>query len=90
MAPNLLLVLIIVTVLIAALLSWWLEWNFLPLRQDQKWMLCALLLLAALNSFRAYYICGVVAWEPGVDSWLAGLLTLAVGGLALWLAQIMK
>ena len=32
----------------------------------------------------------VIAWEPRADSWLVGLLILAVGGLALWLAQRME
>ncbi len=29
----------------------------------------------------------VIAWKPGADSWLVKLLTLAVGGLVLRLAQ---
>ena len=86
MAPNLLPTLVIL--LVATLLSWWLERDFLPLRRGQKRALQALLLLAALGSLGTY-VCQAVAWEPEADSWLAGLLILAVGGLALWLAQRM-
>ena len=84
MAPNLLPTLVIL--LVATLLSWWLERDFLPLRRGQKRALQALLLLAALGSLG---VCQAVAWEPEADSWLAGLLILAVGVLALWLAQRM-
>ena len=87
MAPNLLEVLVVL--LIATLLIWLLERDFLPLRRNQKWALYALLLLAALVSLTAY-VCRAVAWKPGADSWLVGLLILAVGGLALWLAQRME
>jgi len=87
MAPNLLEVLVVL--FIVTLLIWLLEQDFLPLRRDQKWTLYALLLLAALASLTAY-VCRAVAWKPGADSWLAGLLILAVGSLALWLAQRME
>ena len=87
MAPNLLQTLVVLG--IVTLLIWLLERDFLPLRRDQKWALYALLLLAALASLTAY-VCRAVAWERGTDSWLAGLFVLAVGGVALWLAQRMK
>lgn len=87
MAPNLLEVLVVL--LIAILLVWLLERDFLPLRRDQKWALYALLLLAALVSLTAY-VCRAVVWKSGADLWLTGLLILAAGGLALWLAQGME
>ncbi len=68
MAPNLLPTLVIL--LVATLLSWWLERDFLPLRRGQKRALQALLLLAALGSLGTY-VCQAVAWEPEADSWLA-------------------
>ena len=89
MTPNPLLALVIVILLVAALLSWKLERDFLPLRRDQKWALYALLLLAAYGSLGTY-IYQTVAWEPGADSWLVGLLILALGGVALWLAHRME
>ncbi|MEA3375457.1 MAG: hypothetical protein U9R72_04590 [Chloroflexota bacterium] len=61
----------------------------LPLRRDQKWTLYALLLLAGLVTLTAY-ACRVFAWKRGADLWLAGLLILAVGGVALWLAHRRK
>ena len=87
MAPHLLETLAVL--LIVTLLIWLLERDFLPLRRDQKWVLYALLLLAALVSLTAY-VCRVIAWKSGADSWLAGLLILAVSGVALWLAQRIK
>jgi len=87
MAPNLLEVLVVL--FIVALLIWLLERDFVPLRRNQKGEIYALLLLAALVSLTVY-VCKAVAWKSGTDSWLAGMLILAVGGLALWLAQRMK
>lgn len=87
MAPNLLETLAVL--LIVTLLIWLLKWDFLLLRRDQKWALYTLLLLAALVSLTAY-VCRDVVWKPGADLWLAGLLILAAGGLALWLAQRME
>ena len=59
----------LVILLVATLLSWWLERDFLPLRRGQKRALQALLLLAALGSLGTY-VCQAVAWEPEADSWL--------------------
>ena len=84
MGPNLPLVLVIL--IVTTLLSWWLERDFVFLRQDQKRALRTLLLLTALGSLTVY-ACQAITWEPGSDSWLVRLLILAVCGLALWLAQ---
>jgi hypothetical protein len=78
-----------VILLVATLLSRRLERDSLPLRRDQKRVLQALLLLAVLGSVIAY-VGQLAAWKPKANSWLIGLLMLAGGGLALWLAQRME
>ena len=76
-------------ILVATVLHRWLEQGSLPLRRDQKRVLQALLVVIVLGSVIAY-VGQPASRKPEANSWLIGLLMLAGGGLALWLAQRME